>query len=214
VDTNQPGCHLNETELIDALKQGSRLAFRALVETYQDRVYNTVLAIVRQTDEADDVAQEVFVQVFESIGRFGGEQKLRAWIYRIATTKALEAYRKRRAQKRWGGISFGLLGSLFGVGNGADDALPDSLHPPDWVHPGVLLEQQERATVLFGAIGKLPDTQRIAFTLQQVEGLSLAEIAEVLQTSVGAVESLLHRAKHTLRKRLRAYYELEKQNER
>jgi RNA polymerase sigma factor (sigma-70 family) len=187
---------LDTIELIDGLKQGSRTAFRQLVEIYQDRIYNTILAIVRQPEEAEDVAQEVFVQVFRSIERFGGEQNLTAWIYRIATTKALEAYRKRHARKR-----FSFLTNLFGTGN--DEAgLAEKLHPVEWVHPGVKLEQQERATVLFGAIDKLPDGQKVAFTLHHLEGLSYADIANVMQTSVSAVESLLHRAKQKLRSQL------------
>lgn len=192
---------MDVTQLIAGLKQGDPDAFRHLVETYQRRVYNTVLAIVRQPEEAEDVAQEVFVQVFESIGRFGGEAKLTAWIYRIATTKALEAYRKRHAQKR-----FAFFTSLF---TAEDDETGgnDRLHPIDFVHPGVKLEQQERAKVLFGAIDRLADQQKIAFTLHHLEGLSYQEIAEVMQVSLSAVESLLHRAKMNLRKRLRTFYE-------
>lgn len=192
---------MDVTQLIAGLKQGDPDAFRHLVETYQRRVYNTVLAIVRQPEEAEDVAQEVFVQVFESIGRFGGEAKLTAWIYRIATTKALEAYRKRHAQKR-----FAFFTSLF---TAEDDETGgnDRLHPVDFVHPGVKLEQQERAKVLFGAIDRLDDQQKIAFTLHHLEGLSYQEIAEVMQVSLSAVESLLHRAKMNLRKRLRTFYE-------
>jgi RNA polymerase sigma factor (sigma-70 family) len=197
---------LDTIELIDGLKQGSRTAFRQLVEIYQDRIYNTILAIVRQPEEAEDVAQEVFVQVFRSIERFGGEQNLTAWIYRIATTKALEAYRKRHARKR-----FSFLTNLFGTGN--DEAgLAEKLHPVEWVHPGVKLEQQERATVLFGAIDKLPDGQKVAFTLHHLEGLSYADIANVMQTSVSAVESLLHRAKQKLRSQLAVFYQNDKQD--
>ena len=185
--------------LIAGLQAGNQDAFRQLVETYQSRVYNTVLSIVRQPEEAEDVAQEVFVQVFESIHNFGGDGKLTAWIYRIATTKALEAYRKRHAQKR-----FAFFTSLF---TGDDDeGFDDRLHPVDFVHPGVKLENQERATVLFAAIDRLSGQQKIAFTLHHIEGLPYQEIAEVMQVSLSAVESLLHRAKMNLRKRLASYY--------
>lgn len=195
-------------ELITGLKRGDPSAFRRLVETYQQRVYNTVLAIVRQPDEAEDVAQEVFIQIYESIHSFGGDGKLTAWIYRIATTKALEAYRKRHARKRWGSIPFSFLASLFS--SDGDAGLDDKLHPVDFVHPGVKLEQQERSKVLFAAIARLPDQQKIAFTLHQVEGLSYQEITEVMQVSLSSVESLIHRAKVNLRKWLRTYYEADK----
>lgn len=186
-------------QLIAGLQQGNPDAFRQLVETYQSRVYNTVLAIVRQPEDAEDVAQEVFVQVFESIHTFGGEGKLTAWIYRIATTKALEAYRKRHARKR-----FAFFTSLFT--SDEEGIFDDRLHPVDFAHPGVKLEQQERAKVLFGAIDGLSDQQKTAFTLHNIEGLSYQEITEVLQVSLSAVESLLHRAKVNLRKRLANNY--------
>ncbi|MEZ0542434.1 RNA polymerase sigma factor [Fibrella arboris] len=186
-------------DLITGLQRGDPAAFRQLVETYQHRVYNTVLAIVRQPDEAEDVAQEVFIQVFESIKSFGGDGKLTAWIYRIATTKALEAYRKRHARKR-----FAFFTSLFS----SDEAggLDDRLHPVDFLHPGVKLEQQERANVLFAAIARLSDQQKVAFMLHHIEGLSYQEITDVMQVSRSSVESLLHRAKRNLQKWLRAYY--------
>lgn len=176
-----------------------------MVDLYQSRVYNTVLSIVRQPEEAEDVSQEVFVQIFESIQQFGGEMKLTAWVYRIATTKALEAYRKRHTRKR-----FAFLTSLFGTTD--DEEFDDRLHPVDFVHPGVKLEQQERASVLFSAISRLPDQQKIAFTLHHIEGLSYGEITEVMQTSLPSVESLLHRAKVNLRKRLTGFYQEDKKS--
>ncbi len=187
-------------QLITGLQRGDPDAFRYLVETYQSRVYNTVLAIVRQPEEAEDLAQEVFVQVFESIQTFGGEGKLTAWIYRIATTKALEAYRKRHARKRWAFFT-----SLFTSDDG--EGVEDRLHPVDVVHPGIKLENKERAAVLFAAIDRLPDKQKIAFTLHHLEGLSYQETTDVMQMSLSAVESLLFRAKANLQKWLRTYYE-------
>lgn len=191
-------------QLIDGLQRGSQDAFRQLVDRYQSRVYNTVLAIVQQPQEAEDVAQEVFIEVYESINRFGGDGKLTAWIYRIATTKALENYRKRHTRKR-----FAFLTSLFGNDDG-DEEFDDRWHPANFEHPGVKLEQQERAKVLFGAIGRLADQQKVAFTLHHVEGLSYGEVAEVMNTTLSAVESLLHRAKVNLRKQLAGYYRADK----
>lgn len=158
-------------------------------------MYNTVLAIVQDATEAEDIAQEVFVEVYESVGSFRGASSLSTWLYRIATQKALEQLRRRKAQKR-----FAFLTSLFGPDNEV------VYHPPNFVHPGVLLEQQERASVLFGHINSLPDNQKVAFTLCHVESLSYREIADVMGLSVGAVESLLQRAKQQLRKSLAKHY--------
>jgi RNA polymerase sigma factor (sigma-70 family) len=187
---------LEEKQLLQGLQLRQESAFKYLVDNYQTKVYNTVLAIVQNPEEAEDVAQEVFMEVYESIEKFRGDAKVSSWVYRIATTKALEAYRKRKTQKRWGGF----LSSLFGENEEVVH------HPADFVHPGVLLENKERSTILFVAISKLADNQKIAFTLYHVEGLSYQEITEVMQLSLSSVESLLFRAKSNLRTLLKDYY--------
>lgn len=187
---------MEEKQLLQGLQSRQESAFRYLVDSYQTKVYNTVLAIVQNSEEAEDVAQEVFMEVYESVEKFRGDSKLSSWVYRIATTKALEAYRKRKTQKRWGGF----LSSLFGENN-------EVVHDPaDFVHPGVLLENKERSTILFKAINKLADNQKIAFTLHHVEGLSYQEITEVMRLSLSSVESLLFRAKTNLKALLKDYY--------
>ena len=187
---------MEEKQLLQGLQSRQESAFRYLVDSYQTKVYNTVLAIVQNSEEAEDVAQEVFMEVYESVEKFRGDSKLSSWVYRIATTKALEAYRKRKTQKRWGGF----LSSLFGENN-------EVVHDPaDFVHPGILLENKERSTILFKAINKLADNQKIAFTLHHVEGLSYQEITEVMRLSLSSVESLLFRAKTNLKALLKDYY--------
>jgi RNA polymerase sigma factor (sigma-70 family) len=186
---------LQEPELIAELKAGRESAFRMLVETYQDKVYNVALVIVQQPEEAEDIAQEVFIEVYQTIRQFREESRLTTWLYRITTTKALAHHRKRKAQKR-----FSILTSLFGLNN---EVLH---HPPDFHHPGVSLEQKEEMYTLFKAVDRLADTQKVAFTLHYMDELSHREIAEVMQVSVSAVESLLHRAKQNLRKQLTPYY--------
>lgn len=187
---------MSETELIARLKDGDQAAFRNIVEAWQDMVYNTVLGVVQQPEEAEDVTQEVFIQVFESIGQFKGDSKLSTWLYRIAVTKSLDHLRKKKRKKR-----FAFLQSLFGVNE--EEVRQD----PDFQHPGVALENKEKAAVLFKAIDKLPENQKAAFTLHKLEGLSYQEVAEVLETTVSSVESLMHRAKGNLRKQLEDYYQ-------
>ena len=85
---------MNEIQLIQALQQGDKNAFSFLVQTYQHMVFNTVLSIVQQQEEAEDVAQEVFVQAFLSITKFRGDSKISTWLYRIAVTKALDHQRR------------------------------------------------------------------------------------------------------------------------
>lgn len=182
---------MNEFELIEGLKKGEETAFKYLVDTYKDRVFNTALGIVQNAEDAEDVAQEVFIQVYRSIHHFKGESKLSTWLYRIATTRALDLLRSRKSKKR-----FGFIQRLFGEeGEPVQDI-------PDFNHPGVALEKKENAAKLFRAIAKLPENQKTAFTLHKMEDLSYQEISEVMQTTVPAVESLMHRAKQNLRKLL------------
>lgn len=186
---------MDEKQLITELQKGSQSAFRHLVESFQNKVFNTVLSIVQNNEEAEDVAQEVFIEIYESVGKFKGESKLSTWIYRIATTKALESHRKKKAVKR-----FAFLTSLFGE----NDEIVH--HPVEFEHPGVVFENKERAKILFVHINQLPDNQKVAFTLCNVEGLSYQEISEVMQLSLSSVESLLFRAKTNLRKPLKDHY--------
>lgn len=181
--------HLLEIELIQGLKAGDEAVFRYLVNTYQDRVFNTAIGIVQNAEDAEDVAQEVFIQVYRSIHNFKGESKLSTWLYRIATTRALDHLRSRKSKKR-----FGFMQRIFGDAN-------EPLHElPDFNHPGVALDRKENAAQLFKAIAQLPENQKTAFILHKLEDLSYQEISEVMKTSMPAVESLMHRAKQNLRK--------------
>jgi len=180
---------LNEVELIQGLRNGDESAFKFLVDNYQSRVFNTAIAIVQNAEDAEDVAQEVFIQVFRSIHSFKAESKLSTWLYRITTTRALDLLRHRKSKKR-----FGFIQRLFGEDN-------EPIHElPDFHHPGVAMDRKENAARLFKAIDRLPENQKTAFTLHKLEDLSYLEISEVMHTSVPAVESLMHRAKQNLRK--------------
>lgn len=180
-----------DAELVTQLQQGSEAAFRTLVARFQGRVYSTAFSLLRSAEEAEDVAQEVFVEVYQTIGRFRGEATLSTWLYRLATSRALQHRRRQQARKR-----FAFFTSLLGFAN-------QVLHePPDHAHPQALLEGAQQLHVLQQHIGRLPAQQQIAFTLRHEQELRYEEIAAVLGTSVAAVESLLYRARHTLRQHL------------
>ena len=185
---------INETELIEQLKKGDETAFKTIVEQWKDMVYNTILGIVQNETEAEDLAQDVFIKVFEKISSFKGDSKFSTWLYRIATTTALDHLRSKKRKKR-----FGFLQSLSG---GSDEK--ESI--PDFHHPGVSLDNKERSAVLFKAIDGLPENQKAAYTLHKLEGLSYRDVSEVLNTTVSAVESLMSRANQNLRKELEEYY--------
>ena len=178
-----------DAELVAQLQSGSEAAFRILVERYQARIYRTVFSLLRNAEEAEDVAQDVFVEVHQTIGRFRADASLSTWLYRLATSGALKNRRRARAKKR-----FAYFTSLLGFDNNV-------LHsPPDHAHPLALLEGQQQLQQLLAHIARLPEQQQVAFTLRHEQELSYEQIAAVLDTTVAAVESLLFRARQTLRK--------------
>ena len=185
---------LDERILIEQLKKGDESAFRTIVEKWQDMTYNTALGIVQNAEDAEDIAQEVFVQVYQSINTFKGESKFSTWLYRITIAKALDHERRKKRKKR-----FAVVKKLFGDAG-------EEVMIPDFEHPGVTFDKKESSGILFKAINQLPENQRIAFTLHKVDGLSYQEVSEVMQVTVSSVESLMHRAKNNLKKSLENYY--------
>jgi len=184
---------LEEKVLINGLKKRDKDSFEELVNLYKDRIYNITIGLIQNIEDAEDLTQEVFVEVFNSISDFREDSSLNTWLYRIAVNKSLELIRKRSREKR-----FGFMTSIFND--------KEELQIPDFEHPGAKLENKERAAVLFKAIAKLPETQQTAFTLNTVEDLSYREISETMKTSIPSVESLLFRAKANLKKYLENYY--------
>ncbi len=186
---------MNQPELIVQLQQGDESAFKKLVDEYQDMVYNTALGIVQQADDADDITQEVFIQVYQSVSSFRGDSKFSTWLYRITLGKALDHEKKKKSKKR-----FGFMQHLLGGGEMEQADLVE------FNHPGVQLEKKERASELFNALKQIPDKQRVAFTLHKLEGRSYREVAEIMNTTLFAVESLMGRAKANLKKELSKNY--------
>jgi RNA polymerase sigma-70 factor (ECF subfamily) len=186
---------MEDRELIQEVISGNTSAFRSLVEEYQGRVFNACLNVLHDREDAEDVAQEVFIEVFNSLRTFRGDSKLSTWIYRIAVSKSLDLVRWKKRKKR-----FAVVQSLFD---------PDAGEPEDRDrsgHPGIRLEEKERRAVLFDTIDRLAENQRAALLLYCADGLSYKEISEVLRISVPAVESLIFRARTTLKKKLNDYY--------
>ena len=185
----------DEALTVKALQQGDEMAFRSFVEEWQDMVFNTILGIVQNEEDAEDAAQDTFIQAYESIGHFKGDSKLSTWLYRIAVSKALDHLRRKKRKKR-----FAFVQSLFGLNE--EEVSKDS----GFRHPGLALENKEKGALVFAAIDKLPENQKTAFVLHKLEGLSYQEVAAVMETTVPAVESLIHRARQQLRKLLETYY--------
>jgi RNA polymerase sigma factor (sigma-70 family) len=180
----------NEQELIIQLRQKNEVAFRWLVDSYNSRVYNTILNILQDTADAEDAAQEVFIKVYESISQFRQDAKLSTWIYRIAIRKAIDKLRRRKTRQN--------LHKLMPWWMPEDKKTDNTV----FNHPGVLLDNKEKAALLFKAIENLPQKQKLAFTLIKVQGITYEEAAEIMQQSIKAIESLVSRAKQGLQQKL------------
>ncbi len=187
---------MDDSEAVDKLKNGDADAFPVIVERYQKSVLNCCYKFLRNRESAEDVTQEVFLEVFESIRSFRGESKLSTWIYRIAVTRSLNQLQSQKRKKRF---------AVF-VSPLDDRGLEDRVPSPGSAAPDSRLENEERADVLARALDRLPRNQKIAFTLSKYDGLSYEEISRIMDASIPSVESLLHRAKVNLRKILASYY--------
>ena len=188
---------MNETEIIDKLKQGNETAFRELVDNYRQMVVNTCFGLLHNADDAEDVAQDVFIEVFRSVENFRADSKISTWLYRIAVNRSLNFIRDNK-KRRW-------FQSFDDVVESKKEML-NQLNHQSADNPESELENSQRAIILHEAIDSLPENQRVAFTLNKYEDLAYKEISEVMNLTVSSVESLIHRAKKNLQKKLHHCY--------
>lgn len=191
---------LNEALFIDKLRAGKQSAFSQLLDDYQQKVFGTCISFIPNKEDAEDVAQEVFLEVFKSIHKFKGDSKLSTWIYKIATNKCLEFIRKKNTKKR-----FAFMQTIMGN----EIPLDKTSYFTEVNHPGVLLENKEKSAIIFKAINTLPESQRVIFTLAKVDDKSYQEIVEITGKSLSSVESLMFRAKKGLQEKLENFYRTE-----
>ena len=187
---------MNDRELIQKIAAKDHSAFKALVDRYQTLVINTCYNLLGNRQDAEDVAQEVFFQVYKSAQKFRQEAKLSTWLYRIAVNRSLNFIRDN---KRFGWLK-SLSSLLEDNRKRVTDVPASNLDRPD-----ITLEKKERNAIVQKAIDSLPEKQRAAFVLHKYEGMSYQEIAEILHRSLSSVESLIHRAKSNLQKKLLHY---------
>lgn len=179
------------TDLVQDLISGDEFAFKVLVKDHQSRVFHHAMQILRNREEAEDVCQETFIQVYESIQSFKGHSSLSTWIIRIAINKALEKLRKEKRRNQ--------LRELLPWWMPEESKSMSSTE----MHPGIQLENKEKATALYKAIDSLNPNQRVAFTLIKIEEISYAEASVLMNLSIKAIESLVSRAKENIKKELR-----------
>jgi RNA polymerase sigma-70 factor (ECF subfamily) len=185
-----------ERSLLRRLRDRDERAFRELIESHRDRVFNITYRMLGNRAEAEDVAQEVFISVFKTIETFREESKFSTWLYRVTVNhcKNRIKYLARRHDR-----DRDELDETSHETNGATGA------PMRHVQPDRALEGAQLEALLQEAIANLDDDQRVVVVLRDVEDLSIEEICEITGLPDGTVKSRLHRARLVLRKRLQRH---------
>ena len=186
---------LTDDALVRQAQGGDTRAFDELVVRYRDKVYRLSFKILRNEDDAAEALQDAFTSAFRGLKNFKSESTFSTWLYRVATNASLMKYRKRRDDHL----------SLEQSQSTQRDAEPLAI--PDWSQqPLEELLDAETREVMEEGLKRLPEDLRTVFILRDEEGLSNAEVAEILDLTVAAVKSRLHRARLRLRDRLSRYF--------
>lgn len=181
-----------DIRLMVRVRADDQAAFAELVEKYQNRLVGVMNHLVGHPQEAEDLAQEVFLRVYRTRHKYSPKAKFSTWLFTIANNLAMNAIRNR---KRRQAIPLSVSES-GGIGPQATDTAPPPTHA---------LHQQELAAVIRRALDDLPDRHRVAVVLNKFEDMGYAEIGEVMGLGVKAVKSLLSRARGKLRDALQPY---------
>jgi len=191
-----------DRRLVRRLKQGDERAFQELVQTYQDRIFGLVFRMIGNRQEAEDIAQEVFISVYRGIANYRGEGRFYTWLYRIAsnTCKNRIKYLKGRNFHRASDIDETPAAHMQGDDGGAVIALQSVVPGPEATFVGSRLERAIQAE-----IAQLEPEHRLLIVLRDIQGLSYAEILRITGLQEGTLKSRLHRARLALKLRLEPY---------
>jgi RNA polymerase sigma-70 factor (ECF subfamily) len=184
----------DDAQLIGQALAGQTAAFGQLVQKYQDRLYNTVVHVAGNAEDAKDVVQEAFVQAFLKLESFQGASAFYTWLYRIAFNVAATHHRRRGAMRSAERVALA-EGRLRNSAEGHPQSPPDG--------PCEQLEREERCRQVRQAISSLAEEHRVVLVLREIDGCCYETIAEVLDLPVGTVRSRLHRARMQLREQLK-----------
>lgn len=180
----------DERTIIADILAGDTNKFQLLVETYYARILALAMGFLHRREDAEDLAQDIFISAYVSLQHYRGEAAFRTWLYRIALN-AISAHLRRQNRRAMLESCLSWVGDLLGNTRSTDEDSPDER-----------LYQRQLNDLLSAAIDSLPDKQRTAFVLSRYDGLPQREIAQIMQVSEHAVEALLQRAKHNLQKKL------------
>jgi RNA polymerase sigma-70 factor (ECF subfamily) len=185
-----------DQDILDALRSGDTSCFEELISRYSEKVHHLALRITRNEEDAEEVLQDVFVTVYQKIDKFEGKSAFSSWLYRVTANAALMKLRKRRQTPSVSmeDISPGVRETW--VGNKSDE-----------FDVSFISSRHELREMLEQAIARLPEEYRMIFLLRDVDGLSNQEVGGIMELSVPAVKSRLHRSRLMLRRKLQKYYD-------
>jgi RNA polymerase sigma factor (sigma-70 family) len=184
---------MEETDLIEQIKNREEKAFTIFIDLYKDMVFRICLSFAQNKEDAEELTQDVFIDAISNIKSFKKEAKLQTWLYRIAINKSLNQRRSRKKSS--------LLEIL-----GMSPAIEKEISNKELMLTHNNAEDnhitEEKNKILYACIDRLKEEQRIAFTLNKVDGFSYAEVAEIMKISLPKTETLIHRAKKKLQEDL------------
>ena len=182
----------SESKIMSEVAKGDLSAFREIVERYQNPLLNYIHRYTGDKATAEDIAQEVFLRVFKTAKEYRPLSSFKTWLFKIATNFCLNELRDNKIHRNTIGI--------FELNEAGFVALAEKR-----LSPLRELENQELSSTLKRALQSLPENQRVALLLHKYSGFSYGEISQMMNCSLSAVESLIHRARQSLRKQLTPY---------
>ncbi|HEY3331120.1 MAG TPA: sigma-70 family RNA polymerase sigma factor [Capsulimonadaceae bacterium] len=197
-----------DTALLARCREDDPTAFDEIVLRYKQKIFQYILRMVGDSEEAEDLTQEVFVKTYLSLSSFRSQSSLNTWLYRIAGNICIDAHRKRsRKENAFGGPTVSLDDGRNDTGDGVDEARPAKEAPDDRYEPYHVLEMRELDVQIQEALSLLPDKMRTVVILHDLEGLPYEDIAEIVDCPLGTVKSRLFNARVQLRDTLKQYLE-------
>lgn len=189
---SRPMIERSEEILLEQARAGDEESFARLVDAHATKLINLGWRMTGNREQAEDLAQEAFLRLHRSLGRFRGDCSLATWLYRTLSRLAIDHLRREKLKRK----------IFFFRSADSEEADPVDLAPDPGIGPGETVLAAETGRRVRQALQQLSPQQRIVFTLRHDEGLSLQEIAEALQLSPGTVKAHLHRAVTGLREQL------------
>ena len=194
----------NDQELLERIRSGDYSAFEVLVSRYERKVYALALKLTGNPADAEEISQDVFLTIYQKLDTFRGESLLSSWIYRVTANAAFMKLRDRRKRAK---VDFD-EGTSAAAGEDGMPTVTTTYPQGDWSNTAdILMERGELGAKLQDAIAALPEKFKLIFLLKDVQGLANEEIADIVNMSVPAVKSRLHRARLFLREKLQEYLE-------